>query len=306
MRNISEIGYSYINMIKATKNLSDKTILAYTSDIYDFENYLSNNSLDEQTFINYVQHLKQDRALKDSTIRRKLVLLRMYSKYLYEKGYIAKNFFLANTFRFKKEKCLPKTVPNHEISKILNYLGENISLCNSEVALKLSIRNLALIDLLISTGIRIGEAAKISIDDIFPQNRMILIHGKGRKQRLIYISCDETWTNLQNWIKVRDNKNVCTDKLFVNKYGKQISDHGIEYIYKTIILAAGITTHSTPHYLRHTFATNLHSNGADLRSVQEILGHSSISTTEIYTEVSSKQKKYVMDQYNFRNTIKMG
>ena len=165
------------------------------------------------------------------------------------------------------------------------------------------IRNLALIDILISTGIRIGEAANIDLNDICISDHTLLIHGKGRKQRLIYISCPQTWKNLMMWIKTRSSRQATTNKLFVNRYGGQISIHGIEYIYNSVKKVANLNTNSTPHYLRHTFATNLLENGADLRSVQEILGHSSVSTTEIYTEVTTKRKRQVLDQFNYRNTL---
>lgn len=153
------------------------------------------------------------------------------------------------------------------------------------------------------TGIRIGEASNISLSDIIFPERTILIHGKGRKQRLIYISCLQTWTNLTQWIKIRKVNSTNTDKLFVNRFGNQLGIHGIEYIYNTLRTAAGINEKSTPHYLRHTFATNLLANGADLRSVQEILGHSSVSTTEIYTEVTTKRKKQVLNKFNYRNKL---
>ena len=132
---------------------------------------------------------------------------------------------------------------------------------------------------------------------------IILIHGKGRKQRLIYISCSQTWKNLMHWLKLREAFPCYTDKVFVNRYGKQISIHGIEYIYNTLKTIAKINPSSTPHYLRHTFATNLLANGADLRSVQEILGHSSVSTTEIYTEVTTERKRQVLSKYNYRNGL---
>ncbi len=145
--------------------------------------------------------------------------------------------------------------------------------------------------MLISTGIRIGEASAISLDDIIESEKTLLIHGKGRKQRLIYVSCDETWNNLNDWLSIRKEMNISTNKLFVNRSGNQLGIHGIEYIYKQIKEYAGINPSSTPHYLCHTFATNLLPNGADLRSVQDLLGHCSVSITEIYTEITTQRKR---------------
>lgn len=156
-------------------------------------------------------------------------------------------------------------------------------------------------DLLISTGIRIGEAAAITLDDIILQEHTILIHGKGRKQRLIYISSSITWDRLKMLIKQRQK--LDSKHLFVNRYGNPLSIHGIEGIYKKYVKKAQITTKSTPHYLRHTFATNLLANGADLRSVQEILGHASVATTQIYTEVTTARKKQILKKFNYRNKL---
>lgn len=158
-----------------------------------------------------------------------------------------------------------------------------------------------MLDLLICTGIRIGEAAALTIDDIILSERTLLIHGKGRKQRLIYISSSQTWDRIKTLIKER--KNYKDKHLFVNRYEQPLSIHGIEDIYKKYIKKAQITTKSTPHYLRHTFATNLLANGADLRSVQEILGHASVATTQIYTEVTTARKKQVLRKFNYRNKI---
>ena len=104
-------------------------------------------------------------------------------------------------------------------------------------------------------------------------------------------------------IDLRNRRINHTDKLFVNRSGNQISIHGIEYIYNSIKKSCGINERSTPHYLRHTFATNLLANGADIRSVQEILGHSSVTTTEIYTEVTINHKKQILTKYNYRNAL---
>ncbi len=299
---MNQLINQYLSIIKSTKNLSDKTIIAYRSDYSDFLNFLQNKCIEENTVLLYLQYLTQVRHLKSSTINRKLISLKMLMKYLFQQGYIEQNYFQHN-FRLKKERKLPKTLTIVDVKKLLNYVQYKNDNAVGSYTMWIAARNLALIDILVSTGIRIAEASDIELNDIIASERTILIHGKGKKQRLIYISCPKTWVKIKKWLKIRELRNVNTNKLFVNRYGDQLGVHGIEYIYNTIKRDSGINANSTPHHLRHTFATNLLSNGADLRSVQEILGHSSVSTTEIYTEVSTKRKKQVLDKYNFRNKI---
>ena len=292
----------FIKMAQSTKNLSNKTVTAYKSDLNDFFLFLDHNNLDEKTVLMYVQYLMYSRGLKDSTISRKLIVIKMFLQYLWEENYTEKNYY-SYSFRFKKERKLPKILSIKETGKLLQYVTDLNSRAEGKYEKWLTVRNLALIDVLISTGIRIAEASNISLEDIISSEHTILIHGKGRKQRLIYISCQDTWNNLNNWLRVRSMYKVKTDKVFLNRYGEQIGIHGIEYIYRTLRTKSGINEKSTPHYLRHTFATNLLANGADLRAVQEILGHSSVATTEIYTEVTTKRKKQVLNKYNYRNKL---
>lgn len=303
MKNIKSLSDEFLVMAQSTKNLSPKTVLAYRSDLKGFCEYLKQRDLDDSTVLEYVQHMTCQCKLKDSTVNRKLIVLKMFFEYLYRQGYTDQNYFCSHTFKFKKECKLPKTLAIKETSNLLACVMKQNLAAKSDYEIWKTTRNLALVDILISTGIRIGEASSISLNDIIFSERTILIHGKGRKQRLIYISCPQTWTHLMQWINVRKTHLVFTDKLFVNRYGNQLSIHGIEYIFNTLKVAAGINENSTPHYLRHTFATNLLANGADLRAVQEILGHSSVSTTEIYTEVTTKRKKQVLNKYNYRNKL---
>lgn len=303
MKDLYFFASEFIAVTSSTKNLSSKTIIAYDSDLRDFNRFIVDKELSEETVLAYIQELSQRRKLKDTTINRKLIVLKMFFKFLYTQKYIETNFFENLTFKFKKEKKLPKILSVTEASKLLKCSENQRLAAKSDFEIWKSSRNLALIDILVSTGIRIAEAAEISLSDIIMSERVILIHGKGRKQRLIFISCSETWSNLIRWIKVRKSRPTATDKLFVNRYGEQISIHGIEYIYRSVKEIAHINFNSTPHYLRHTFATNLLANGADIRSVQEILGHSSVSTTEIYTEVTAKRKKQVLKKYNYRNKL---
>lgn len=303
MKNMICWSSEFLGVIQSTKNLAGRTILAYQSDLNDFVRFTEHTTLDDETIIRYVQHLLKDRRLQDSTVNRKLIVLKMFFEYLCAQEYIKKNCFRTHNFRFKKERKLPKTIEVKESVKLLACAAKRCEEASTGYEIWKSARNLALIDILISTGIRIAEASNISINDIITSERTILIHGKGRKQRLIYISCDQTWTRLMRWLKTRSMYPTYTDKVFINRCGEQLSIHGIEYIYKTLKIASNINQASTPHYLRHTFATNLLANGADLRSVQEILGHSSVSTTEIYTEVTTKRKRQVLDKYNYRNKL---
>lgn len=303
MNNFYQLSSIFLNVIKMTKNLSDKTIIAYNSDLMDFCNFLSINGLHNNIILNYVVHLFDERHLQESTITRKLVVIRMFLQFLYQNGYVEQNYYQNYTFKLKKERKLPKTLSVDESSKLIKYLSDNINRNTSKFTYWKACRDLALIDLLISSGIRIEEASNISLDDVILSEQTILIHGKGRKQRFIYISCTDTWDNLMNWLKIRSEQKNNTDKIFVNRFGNQISIHGIEYIFNSVKKSCGINKNSTPHYLRHTFATNLLANGADLRSVQEILGHSSVTTTEIYTEVSINRKKQILTKYNYRNAL---
>ena len=288
----------FINYLHATKNLSNKTLKAYTSDLKQFFNF--ERTILSPDICGFIALLNTELKLKDTSIRRKIITLKNFYDYLYNENIITFFPFAKLKFRFKQERKLPKTLPIKDITKILYCLSKDYNHL-SPFAKSTFVRDAALLDLLISTGIRIGEAAAITLEDIISPEHTILIHGKGRKQRLIYISSPITWERLKALIKER--KKTSNNYLFVNRYGNPLSIHGIEDIYKKYVKKAQINTKSTPHYLRHTFATNLLANGADLRSVQEILGHASVATTQIYTEVTTARKKQVLKKFNYRNKL---
>ena len=290
--------FQFLNHLQVTKNLDSKTLMAYKGDLTQFisiEKDLINPNICE-----YVTYLSDELKLKDTSIRRKIVTIKNFYEYLEYQEIIDSSPFSKLKFKFRQERRLPKTLSIKEISLLLNCFDIDTNNL-TDFKRSLLIRDSALLDLLISTGIRIGEAASITLDDIIHSERTILIHGKGRKQRLIYISSPVTWERLNLLIKRR--KKVNGHYLFTNSKGQPLSIYGIESIYKKYAEKAKINIKSTPHYLRHTFATNLLANGADLRSVQEILGHSSVSTTQIYTEVTTNRKKQVLKKYNFRNKL---
>lgn len=259
---------------KYAKNLTDKTLKSYKSDLLLFNNYINNNDDIKDAILNYVKHLL-DTQHKITTIKRYLSTIYQFVNYVYRKD-SQHNPIRDLDIKFKCEKILPKTI---------------------------STRDIALLDLISSTGIRIGEAASLQFNDIDLKTRLVLIHGKGRKERILYLSCPETINNLKNWLQLRRSIKNENNYVFVNRYNNPLSIHGIEDIFRKYRDAANITPYATPHFLRHTFATNLLSNGSDIRSVQEILGHSSISITERYTEVTQNQKIKMLKKYNYRNNL---
>jgi integrase/recombinase XerC/integrase/recombinase XerD len=299
---------NYISTLKTERNLSEKSTKAYYSDLSNFlywlqENKISNIDINEINL--YIHWLQNTKHIKDTSIKRKYVTLKSFSKYLVSKKIISVSPFDDMRFAFKTYKSLPKTLSSQEIIKLLKSPLDEINSICSEFRRTISTRNLAIIELLYCVGIRIGELVNIELKDIDLEEQTLLIHGKGRKDRLLYISSEEVIEILKNWLTARENLKPNCDSLFINKYGDKLSIYSIENIYEKYRKLAGLDNKSTPHHLRHTFATQLLNNGADIRAVQEILGHSSITTTQIYTEVSTERKKQVLLKFNGRNLLKL-
>lgn len=295
---------SFIMEMKNTKNLSGKSIKAYYSDILNFIKFISeqnNKIVNSENIIKYIDSLRTIKKLKDSSIKRKIISLKIFTQYLYDFSFINNYPFQRLKFKYKAEHTLPKTLTVEEVKKLLNCIASSFSLTSSSFKIFEGTRDLAIIDLLISTGIRIGEICSIKLDDINITEKTLLIHGKGRKERLLFLSSADTIKNIKKWLDIRSNH--LSNYLFINRYGNQLTIHSIEDIFYKYRNLSKINPNSTPHYLRHTFATNLLTNGADIRSVQEILGHSNISTTEIYTEISLNRKQEVLTKFNYRNTL---
>lgn len=289
----------FITKMMVSKNLDMKSIKAYTSDLNHLIDF-TNGKVSQESIMGYIQYLTQN--YKDTTVSRKLITIKMFFRFIEEETKWI-NPLDKYKIKIKKEKRLPKTIPVKDVSKLLDYMYENLNQANTSFAYFQAIRNLCIIDLLLSTGMRIAEVSNLKLEDIITSERVLLVHGKGKKQRLLYISSLETWNNLKAWLSIRKKLKVNHEYLFVNKYHDTLSIYGIENIFTKYRDKSGISHSATPHYLRHTFATNLLANGADLRSVQELLGHSSISTTEIYTEVNTVRKKIVLKKYNLRNKL---
>lgn len=289
---------AYVTMLEKTTNKSRETINAYRYDLISLYRYCNNDITKIKNADGYIYFLIQ-KGYKTTSINRKIVSINLFINYLIENKMIRHIPKIRLNTKLVQEKRIPRVLSIVTIKRILKHLSKQVTNSRTHYAKIIAIRNLALFDLLITTGIRISEASKIKLSDIDMNEKTILIHGKGKKERIIYISSDDCWKNVTNYLKIK-NKSAY---LFVNKEGTALGTHSIDSIFREIAKQLKIEPKITPHCLRHTFATYLLSNGGDLRTVQELLGHASITTTEIYTHVDLKQKKKVLKKYNYRNKI---
>lgn len=277
-----EVLDNFFKVLKSEYNYSFYTIKNYKLDLTLFFDFLNKSNinylyLNKDNVLAYLKYLDK-MNLKNSTISRRISALRTFYNYLMNEGLINSNIFL-NVKNPKLEKKLPNYLNYTEMEELL----ESIDISTDE-----GLKRRLLIEMFYSTGCRVSEIINIKVKDIDFLNKKIRIMGKGSKERIVYYG-DYAKKYLDKYL----SKGMDKDYLFVNKHGDKYTVEEIELIVKDIMKHLSIKTHVTPHTLRHTFATHLLNNGADIRSVQELLGHSNLSTTGIYTHVSSDRLKEV-------------
>lgn len=298
---LHDLTLKFYASLRSNPKVKETTIKSYYYDVNHFVNGCLNVFKKEEVEAYFISLI--DQKYHASSLLRKKVSVKLFYDYLIETKVIKVNPITIIKFDVKKEKSLPKTVSINNIRKILRYLMNSVSESKSKQAYFRNVRNLAIFDLLITTGIRISEASNITLTDIELSERTILINGKGNKQRIIYISSYECFIHLKTYLTLRLKINLSHNYLFINRSYNKLSVHTIDSVFRKIIKSLKLNKSITPHHLRHTFATELLSAGGDLRTLQELLGHASISTTEIYTHVDTKQKKKILNKCNYRNKL---
>ncbi|GAI72646.1 unnamed protein product [marine sediment metagenome] len=291
MKNLEENLESFLDYLSIERGLAQNTLISYRYDLIKYIDFLKKNKISsfKQTnkilVNNYFIYLR-GKDLRINSISRNLVAVKMFYRFLLMEGYIDED--ITSLIEFPRvSKNLPHALSLREINLLLdkaNFKGN------------LSLRNQAILELFYATGMRVSELIYLKINDINMENRMLKCLGKGSKERIIPFG-NKAYQSLNLYLdKVRPKlvKNPDENALFLNNRGEKLSRQGVFYLVKLHAHKAGIEKKVTPHTLRHTLATHLIENGADLRSVQEILGHSDISTTQIYTHVS---RKWVSDEY---------
>lgn len=278
----------FVDYLKIVKNYSDNTIRNYEIDLDEYKVFLdhkgiTNYNVDYKIVREYIEYLNK-LNYKSNTISRRISALRSFYKFLYKKNKVSINpMVLINNP--KKEKELPKFLYVNEIEELLSQMDNSIQ----------GIRDHLIIELLYSTGIRVSELVNIKIKDIDFNNKIIKIIGKGSKERIVIYG-----SYLKNVLNNYLNNSRCfiknynnTDYLVINMNGNKITDRSIRNIINKYMKMTTIQKRISPHTLRHTFATHLLDNGCDLRAVQELLGHSDLGTTQIYTHISNERLRDV-------------
>jgi integrase/recombinase XerD len=304
---ISDAIGAFLRACDLDRNLSPLTVKAYSVDLTQFQKFVRVRAIHEADAIDaiviqdFIAHFKPRYA--DASIRRKIAVVRAFIGYLDRRGLIQNNPFSKIRFSFRLVKRLPTVLNLEQVQAVLSVLRSQRHK-NSMKTKKL--RNLALIELLFYTGARIGELLKLDLVDVNLERGYAKIKGKGRRERIIYIGCDPVLKAVRTYINERTKIHCATEALFLNNRGSRLSANSAEAIVRNCAKAASINTRVTPHIFRHTMATMLLENGADIRSIQEILGHASISTTEIYTHVSAARKQRVMSEFHPRRMMEAG
>ena len=281
---------TYLDYCKTHKRLSSHTIRAYKNDLMQFYNS------DYDNVESYIEHLTQSN-IKTNTLRRKIACMKVFYNYLKYQNIIEENPFNQLRFQFRTEKILPKTIPHDILKSIFLYLEQRVVLSKTDYQKQHAERNLLIISLLLSTGIRISELCHIHLKDINLSNKTLRIIGKGKKERILFLGDQTTFNLLETYIN--KNGKESNDFLFPGKHSpKPLSEQSVRLILKRIVEQNSLSKTITPHMFRHSFATMLLDNDVDIRYIQQILGHSSISITQIYTHVSHSKQKEILSSFN--------
>lgn len=287
----------YIIELKTIKQRDkDTTVNSYSEDIYKYLEYMESKNISSALDISYnnlLDYLKylDDNKYEVSSVARKIVSIKAFHKYLSENYNVVDISTKINTPRFYRK--LPNILTIEEVDNLLDI----------KLDTPFDYRNKAMLELMYSSGLRVSELINLELSDIDLNNNYVKCFGKGSKERIVPVG-EYSSKYLSIYInEYRDSmkKGYYTEKIFLNNHGKEMTRQGFFKIIKKIAKDKDINKNITPHMLRHSFATHLLNNGADLRTIQEMLGHSSISTTQIYTNVTNDILKENYDLYKRRD-----
>lgn len=286
---------NYLEYCQLQKRLDAKTLQAYHIDLLQFQVNVSEKnilSITTETVENFIAILHQ--KYKPKTVKRKIASLKAFFHYLEYKDLISFNPFHKLQIKFREPVILPKTIPIYIVETFLTTIYKEHKNAKTEYQRKNALRDAAVIELLFATGMRISELCSLKENDVNLYDRSILIYGKGSKERKIQIGNDDVVHTLTTYKNTFQSEINNCKHFFTNQRGLTLSDQSVRRMINKYTTLSSIDLHITPHMFRHTFATSLLEADVDIRYIQEMLGHSSINITEIYTHVTMSKQRDIL------------
>jgi integrase/recombinase XerD len=294
---------AYLEHCKYQKKLNELSIKAYSIDLKQFMVYSSNSSeeaFSKLSISRYIQNLHQKYLPR--TVKRKIASLRAFLNYLEFEEILEINPIRKIRTKFQEPKQLPKTIPLCLIEKLLTTAHNEQSLVKTSYGVFVALRNKAILETLFATGVRVSELCSIKMSDINLEDGTIHIVGKGTKERIIQIGNPEAIKALRKYHEVNKSE---SEFFFTNRLAARFSEQSVRFMIQQLSNKAGIPKHITPHMFRHSFATLLLEEDVDIRYIQRMLGHSSIQTTQIYTQVTMKKQRQILTLKHPRNKFNL-
>lgn len=304
---IQEQIKTYLDFCNTRKNLSQKTIKSYDIDLNQYSSYVLSSNLtwyEKKSLENYISSLHS--TYKAKSVKRKTASLKAFFHFLELEELIDGNPFHKIQLNYKEPFILPKTIPLNVIEKLMNHAYSVNNKAKSEYAKQSAVRNVLILELLFVTGMRISELCSLKIENIILDDFVIKIYGKGAKERLIQICNENVQILLESYISSYCDKDNNDSLIFKNRLHNRLSEQSVRNMITKYAEEAGISLHITPHMFRHSFATLLLEEDVDIRYIQQMLGHSSITTTQIYTHISMSKQKDILKSKHPRNKIDLG
>lgn len=298
--NLQEKVKPYLEYCTYRKELDAKTVKAYRIDLTQFFSYVQSTEPEKETIEQYITELHK--KYKQKTIKRKIASIKAFYSYLEEEELVEQNPFRKIKVKFKETIILPRIIPREEIEQLLNYIYASISSL-SGIQYKHTLRDASVIEVFFATGARVYEISNIRAENINLNSGLIRIMGKGRKERYIQISNTAVLDILRKYYEENEPEIKKSGYFFINNRGNRYTEQSIRLMLKKYTLKAGIQRKITPHMFRHSFATYLIEEGVDVSCVQQILGHSSIKTTQIYIHVAAKKQADILRELHPRNNM---
>lgn len=302
--NINVLMTQYLSYCKLEKGLDPKTLKAYKTDLLQFEIFIQshNNSLSRENLHEYLSILH--RKYKIKSVKRKIASLKAFYNYLEYEEILDANPLNRMRIKLHEPHILPRVIPLSTVDLLLQYVYRQEKIKNSSVYQHRSIlRDIAVLELLFATGVRVSELCSIQKDSFDLSTGELKVYGKGAKERLIQVSNSSVLSACYAYYTANAPIIENSHWFFVNRLGHQLSDQSVRNMINKYAKLAGITQHITPHMFRHTFATLLLEEDVDIRYIQQLLGHSSITTTQIYTHVTAKKQRDILSSKHPRNKI---